>query len=217
MGSKRTRRFNAPVILDSGRFAKRVVEYQRGEVIFSQGDASESVMYIQEGGVKLSVVSKTGREAVVAMLGPGDFFGEGSLSGETARRGSATAIRLSTVLAIEKDQMVRLLHKQPEWADRFLAHLLGANIRIEQDLIAHHLDSAEKRLARALLRLARYGQLDRPQRVLPHMSPVALAEIAGTTSASVHFFMKKFQQLGFIEDDGVLKINSSLLSVVLHE
>jgi CRP-like cAMP-binding protein len=217
MGSKRTHRFNAPAILERGGLAKRVVEYQRGEIIFSQGDASENVMYLQEGGVKLSVASKTGREAVMAMLGPGDFFGEECLAGQTARKGSATAVTQSTVLAIRKDQMVRLLHTQPEWADRFITHLLGTTIRIEQDLIAHVFNSTEKRLARALLRLARYGQQDRPQRVLPQMSPLALAKMVGATSASVDFFMKKFQRLGFIKDDGVLEINRSLLSVVLHE
>jgi CRP-like cAMP-binding protein len=167
--------------------------------------------------VKLSVRSKTGREAVVAMLGPGDFFGEGCLAGQPVRMGSATAITLSTILVLKKEKMVRLLHKQPELADRFIAHMLGTNIRIEQDLTNQLFNHDEKRLARKLLLLARYGKQDKPERVLPHMSLEKLAKMVGTTRPQVDFFMKKFNRLGFIEDDGGLKINNSLLSVILHE
>ena len=217
MGSKTTRPFDAQAFLHSAGLANHAVEYQRAEIIFSQGDAAKSVMYIQKGGVKLSVASPMGREAVVAMLGPGDFFGEGCLAGQPAQIGSATTITLSTILVIEKDKMVRLLHKQPALSDRFITHMLGTNIRIEQDLIAHLFNSSEKRLARALLRLARYGKHETPQRVLPQMSQEALAKMVGTTTVRVDFFMKKFKRLGFIEDNGGLKINNSLLSVVLHE
>jgi len=217
MRSRSTPTFNAQAFLDSSGIAKKIVEYRRGEAIFSPGDASVSVMYIQKGGVKLSALSKTGREAVVAMLGPGDFFGEGCLAGQPVRMGSATAITLSTILVLKKAKMVRLLHKQPELADRFITHMLGTNIRIEEDLTDQLFNHDEKRLARTLLLLARYGKQDKPQRVLPQMSQEKLAKMVGTTRAKVDFFMKKFKRLGFIENDDGLKINNSLLSVVLHE
>jgi CRP-like cAMP-binding protein len=217
MKSKSTPTFDAQAFLDSAGIAKKIVQYRRAEGIFSQGDPCDSVMYIQKGGVKLSVRSKTGREAVVAMLGPGDFFGEGCLAGQPVRMGSATAITLSTILVLKKEKMVRLLHKQPELADRFIAHMLGTNIRIEQDLTNQLFNHDEKRLARKLLLLARYGKQDKPERVLPHMSHEKLAKMVGTTRPQVDFFMKKFNRLGFIEDDDGLKINNSLLSVILHE
>ena len=217
MRSTRGRTFDAQAFLDSAGIAKKIVEYGRGEGIFSQGDACDSVMYIQKGGVKLSVRSGTGREAVVAILGPGDFFGEGCLAGQPARMGSATAITSSKILVLKKEKMVRLLHEQPELADRFIMHMLGTNIRIEEDLTNQLFDHDEKRLARTLLLLARYGKQDKPQRILPQMSPQKLAKMVGTTRAKVDFFMKKFKRLGFIEDDGGLTINKSLLSVVLHD
>ena len=159
--------FNAQAFLDSPGMAKTIVEYARGETIFTQGDACEDVLYIQTGGVKLSVLSKTGREAVVAMLGPGDFFGEGCLAGQPLRMGSATAITPSTILLVAKEKMVRLLHKQHEMSDRFISHMLARNIRIEEDLIDQLFNSSEKRLARTLLLLARYGKQDKPDRVVP--------------------------------------------------
>jgi CRP/FNR family transcriptional regulator, cyclic AMP receptor protein len=217
MKSTRTRTFNAQAFLDSAGTAKTIVEYRRGEGIFSQGDACDSVMYIQKGGVKLSVRSETGREAVVAMVGPGDFFGEGCLAGQPARMGSATAITSSTILVLKKAKMVRLLHEQPELANRFITHMLGTNIRIEEDLTNQLFNHDEKRLARTLLLLARYGKQDTPQRILPQMSRQKLAKMVGTTRAKVDFFIKKFKRLGFVEDDGGLTINKSLLSVVLHE
>jgi CRP/FNR family transcriptional regulator, cyclic AMP receptor protein len=217
MKSTRTRTFNAQAFLDSAGTAKTIVEYRRGEGIFSQGDAGDSVMYIQKGGVKLSVRSETGREAVVAMVGPGDFFGEGCLAGQPARMGSATAITSTTILVLKKAKMVRLLHEQPELANRFITHMLGTNIRIEEDLTNQLFNHDEKRLARTLLLLARYGKQDTPQRILPQMSRQKLAKMVGTTRAKVDFFIKKFKRLGFVEDDGGLTINKSLLSVVLHE
>jgi len=211
--------FNAQAFLDSAGMPKTVMEYGRGETIFTQGDACEEVMYIQTGGVKLSVLSKTGREAVVAMLGPGDFFGEGSLAGQPVRMGSATAITPSVILLVGKDKMVRLLHQQHAMSDRFISHMLSRNIRIEEDLIDQLFNSSEKRLARALLLLARYGKQDKPVRVVPMISQETLADMIGTTRSRVNFFLNKFKRLGFIEYNGKipLKINSSLLSVVLHD
>jgi CRP-like cAMP-binding protein len=211
--------FNAQTFLKSAGVAKRVAQYGRGEAVFTQGDACKHVMYIQAGGIKLSVLSKTGKEAVVAMLGPGDFFGEGSLAGQPFRMGSATAITPSTILLVDKQQMVRLLHKQHAMSDRFIAHLLARNVRIEEDLIDQLFNSSEKRLARTLLLLARYGKQDMPVRVVPRISQATLAEMIGTTRSRVNFFLNKFKKLGFIEYDGELplKVNSSLLSVVLHD
>ena len=217
MVSKQKGGFKAQAFLDSAGIARKIVEYRRAEVIFTQGDPGESVLYIQKGGVKLSVLSKTGREAVVAMLGPGDFFGEGCLAGQPVRMGSATAITDSTILLVGKDQMVRLLHKQHALSDRFIAHMLARNIRTEEDLIDHLFNSSEKRLARTLLLLARFGKQDTPVRAVPKISQETLAEMVGTTRSRVNFFMNKFRRLGFIETEGGLKINSSLLSVVLHD
>jgi len=211
--------FNAQAFLDSSGVAKGVVEYARDATIFTQGDLCEDVLYIQTGGVKLSVLSKTGREAVVAMLGPGDFFGEGCLAGQPVRMGSATAITPSVIRIVAKDKMVRLLHKQHAMSDRFISHMLSRNIRIEEDLIDQLFNSSEKRLARTLLLLARYGKQDKPARVVPKISQETLAEMVGTTRSRVNFFLNKFKRLGFIEYNGdiPLKINSSLLSVVLHD
>lgn len=217
MRSKSTHTFNAQAFLDSAGIAKKVVAYRRADTIFSQGDVGDSVMYIQKGGVKLSVRSKTGREAVVAMLGPGEFFGEGCLAGQPLRMGNATALTLSTILVLKKAKMVRLLHKQRELADRFIVHMLGTNIRIQEDLLDQLFNDQEKRLARALLLLARYGMKDEPERVLPKVSQQKLAKMAGTTRSNVDVFMKKFKRLGFIDDGDGLTINHSLLSVVLHE
>ena len=211
--------FNVQAFLDSAGLAKTIIQYGRDEVIFTQGDASEHVLYVQSGGVKLSVVSKTGKEAVVAMLGPGDFFGEGCLAGQPVRMGSATAITPSDILRVEKPEMVRLLHRQHAMSDRFIAHMLTRNIRIEEDLIDQLFNSSEKRLARTLLLLARYGKEDKPIRTVPRVSQETLAEIVGTTRSRVNFFLNKFKKLGFIEYDGErpIKVNESLLTVVLHD
>jgi CRP/FNR family cyclic AMP-dependent transcriptional regulator len=217
MESKQKGTFNTQAFLDSAGVARTIVEYQRADVIFSQGDACESVLYIQKGAVKLSVLSKTGKEAVVAMLGPGDFFGEGCLAGQSVRMGSATAITASTVLFVEKDEMVRLLHQQHTLSDRFIAHTLARNIRIEEDLVDQLFNSSEKRLARTLLLLARYGKQDTPVRAVPKISQETLAEMVGTTRSRVNFFMNKFQRLGFIDYKDGLKVNNSLLTVVLHD
>jgi CRP/FNR family cyclic AMP-dependent transcriptional regulator len=211
--------FNAEAFLKSTGVTKRVVQYGRGDAVFTQGDACGHVMYIQAGGIKLSVLSKTGREAVVAMLGPGDFFGEGCLAGQPFRMGTATAITPSTILLVAKEKMVTLLHSEHAMSDRFISHMLARNIRIEEDLVDQLFNSSEKRLARTLLLLARYGKQAQPVRVLPRLSQATLAEMIGTTRSRVNFFLNKFKKLGFIEYDGELplKVNSSLLSVVLHD
>jgi CRP/FNR family cyclic AMP-dependent transcriptional regulator len=209
--------FDAQAFLDSAGVARKVNEFKRAETLYAQGDAAKSVMYLQSGGVKLTVVNEVGKEAVVAILGPGDFFGEGSLAGQSVRMGTATAITPSTVLVIEKKEMFKVLHEEHGLSDRFIKFMLARNIRIEEDLIDQLFNSSEKRLARTLLLLARYGKEDQPHGVLPKMSQEMLAEMIGTTRSRVNFFMNKFRKLGFIEYNGGLQINTSLLSVVLHE
>ena len=191
------------------------MKYARSAVIFSQGDPATDVFYIQQGSVKLSVLSRTGKEAVVAILGPGDFFGEGCLAGQPRRMATASALGASTVLVVEKPQMLEMLHTQPTLAARFLSHMLTRNIRIEEDLVDQLFNSSEKRLARALLLLARYGKEDQPLRVT--LSQETLAEMVGTTRSRVNFFMNKFRDLGFIEYNGDIKVNAALLTVVLHQ
>lgn len=214
-------RFNAQAFLDSTGLARPIVKFQPGEVVFAQGDKADSVLYLQSGTVKLSVVSKTGKEAVVAMLGPKDFFGEGCLAGQTLRISSATAVAPSAVLVIPKKQMAKVLHDQNSLSDRFIAHMVSRNVRIEQDLIDQLFNSSEKRLARALLLLARYGKQNKPQQIVAKISQETLSEMVGPTRSRVNFFMNKFKRLGFIDYDAHLdqgiQINSSLLSVVLHD
>jgi len=209
--------FDAQAFLDTAGVARKVREMKNAEVIYSQGDAANSVIYLQEGGVKLTVISESGKEAVVAMLGPGDFFGEGCLAGQTVRMGTASAVTPGRLLIIEKREMFKVLHEQHELSDRFINFMLARNIRIEEDLIDQLFNSSEKRLARTLLLLARYGKDDKPHGVLPQISQETLAEIIGTTRSRVNFFMNKFRKLGFITYNGHLQINTSLLSVVLHE
>jgi CRP-like cAMP-binding protein len=210
--------FNAQAFLDSSGVARTIVEYRRREKLYSQGGIASTVMYIQKGGVKLSVVSETGKEAVVALLGPGDFFGEGCLAGVPFRMGTATAITPTTVLVIEKKEMIRVLHEEHKLSDRFIAYLLTRNIRVEEDLVDQLFNSIEKRLARALLLLARYSKQDQPQKTLPKISQETLAEMVGTTRSRINMFMNKFKKLGFIHyDNGAIQVQNSLLSVVLHE
>jgi len=209
--------FDVHAFLDSAGVSRRIVRFARGAVVFAQGALANSVFYIQEGGVKLSVLSSAGKEAVVAMLGPGDFIGEGCLAGQTHRMGTAMAMAPTTVLRIPKREMMRTLHEQSSLSDRFIAHMLVRNIRIEEDLVDQLFNSSEKRLARTLLLLARYGNEDTSPRMLPKLSQETIAEMVGTTRSRVNFFMNKFRKLGFIEYNGGLKINSSLLSIVLHD
>jgi CRP/FNR family cyclic AMP-dependent transcriptional regulator len=209
--------FDAQAFLDSAGVARKIVEFKKKEILFSQGDASGAVIYIQKGGVKISVVSKTGKEAVVAILGPGDFVGEGGLAGQPLRMATATAVTPATVLVIDKKEMFRVLHAEHALSDRFITYMLQRNIRTEEDLIDQLFNSSEKRLARTLLLLARYGKEDKPQRVIPKISQETLAEMVGTTRTRVNFFMNRFREMGFIKYNGGLQVNSSLLSVVLHE
>jgi CRP-like cAMP-binding protein len=217
MKSKKKDAFDAHAFLDSPSVAKRVQEFKKAEIVYSQGDAAQSVMYLQKGGVKLTVVNELGKEAVVAILAPGDFFGEGCLAGQSVRIGTATTITPSTVLVIEKGEMFKVLHEQHALSDRFIKFMLARNIRIEEDLVDQLFNSSEKRLARTLLLLARYGKEDQPHGVLHKVSQETLAEMIGTTRPRVNFFMNKFRKLGFIKYNGGLQINTSLLSVVLHE
>src|ERR1700687_885124 len=209
--------FDAQVFLDTAGVARKVTEYRRAESIYSQGEAAESVMYVQKGGVKLSVVNGSGREAVVAMFGPGDFFGEGCMAGQTIRMGTTTAVTPTTVLVIQKEELLRVLHAEHELSDHFISYMLAHNIRVEEDLVDQLFNSSEKRLERTLLLLARYGIQDQPDRILAKVSQETLAEMIGTTRSRVNFFMNKFRKLGFIEYNGKIKVNKSLLSVVLHE
>jgi CRP/FNR family cyclic AMP-dependent transcriptional regulator len=213
---KKQRGFDGEAYLESAGPARKVVKYRRGEVVFSQGDPGNNVMYIQKGEIKLSVLSRIGKEAIVAMLAPGDFLGEGALTGQPIRIGTATAVMASTLLIIEKQAMIRLLHEESTFSDRFITYMLTRNIRIEADLVDQLFNSSEKRLARTLLLLARYGQAH-PQGTLPKISQETLAEMIGATRPRVNFFMNKFRKLGLIEYNGGLKINSSLLSIVLHD
>jgi CRP/FNR family transcriptional regulator, cyclic AMP receptor protein len=217
MKGKQQPAFDVEVFLRSGGAGKTIVTYQPTDVIFCQGDASDNVLYIQEGAVKLSVQSHGGREAVVAMLGPGDFFGERALAGHPVRLEAATAMTATTVLIIPKQQMIRLLHDQHALSDRFIIYMLARNMRIEADLVDQLFNSSEKRLARTLLLLARYGKPDQTHRHLPRISQETLAEMVGTTRSRVNFFMNKFKKLGFVEYNGGLKVNHSLLTVIVHD
>jgi CRP-like cAMP-binding protein len=192
-------------------------EHEDGRTIFAQGDPATSVMYIERGTVRLSVLSHAGKEAVIAVLSGGTFFGEGCLVGQPRRMATASAMAACTIVVVEKQEMVRQLHAQPTFAERFLTHMLTRNIRIEEDLIDQLFNSSEKRLARTLLLLARYGEPEANHRTLPRVSQETLAEMVGTTRSRVNFFMNKFRKLGFIEYNGGLKINNSLLSVVLRD
>jgi CRP/FNR family transcriptional regulator, cyclic AMP receptor protein len=210
--------FDAQAFLDSTGVARQVVGYRTSQNVFSQGDPATRVMYIQKGGVRVSVINETGKEAVVAILGQGDFLGEGCLAGQDVCMGTATTIAPTRALVIEKREMIRMLHEQPAFSDRFISYMLTRNIRIQEDLTDQLFNSSEKRLARALLLLARYGKQDKPQIVPSMVSQETLAEMIGTTRPRVNFFMNKFRKLGFIQyNNGGVQVHSSLLSVVLHD
>jgi CRP/FNR family cyclic AMP-dependent transcriptional regulator len=214
----RSSAFNVELFLESAGLRRTVDRFRGKETVFAQGDPAKVVMYIQEGGVKLSVINETGKEAVVAILGPGDFFGEGCLAGQSVCMATATTIAPTTVLVIEKTEMIRVLHEEHEFSDRFIAYMLARNVRVEEDLIDQLFNSSEKRLARTLLLLARYGSRGHPQKVLPKVSQEMLSEMIGTTRPRVNFFMNKFRKLGFIQySKGEIHIDNSLLSVVLHD
>jgi CRP-like cAMP-binding protein len=216
MGSRKDR-FDAKAFLNATGVAKTIAHYRSSDVIFSQGDPADTVLYIQQGSVKLSVLSRAGKEAVVGMLGTGDFFGEGALAGQPLRLSTAIAAAPSRILVVPKKQMIRLLHQQPQLSDRFITYMLARNSRLEEDLVDQLFNASEKRLARTLLLLARYGKPDGPVRILPKVSQEVLAEMVGTTRSRVNFFMNKFRKLGFIEYNGGLKVHEALMSVVLHD
>jgi CRP-like cAMP-binding protein len=206
-----------PDLVDWTGVALQRIQYEPAATIFGQGDPATSVMYVDTGAVRLSVVSHAGKEAVIAVLDAGHFFGEGCLASQPHRMATATAMAPCTILCVEKADMVRELHARPAFADRFLTHMLTRNIRIEEDLIDQLFNSSEKRLARTLLLLARYGKPEASHRTFPRVSQETLAEMVGTTRSRVNFFMNKFRKLGFIEYHGGLKINNSLLTVVLRD
>ena len=212
------RAFNVKSFLDSTGLGRKVGKFGRKQKVFAQGDPAKHVMYVQDGGVKLTVVNESGKEAVVAILGPGDFFGEACLGGQQVCMATATTIAPTTVLVIDKNEMIRVLHEEHEFSDRFIAYMLARNIRVEEDLIDQLFNSSEKRLARTLLLLARYGAPGDPQKSLPNVSQETLAEMIGTTRSRVNFFMNKFRKLGFIHyNSRKIHIDNSLLSVVLHD
>jgi CRP-like cAMP-binding protein len=219
MGSARRPARDAQSFFDSVGIARRTATYSPEAVVFSQGDASDSVLYIQEGEVKRSVLSKTGREAVVARLGPGQFFGEACLAGQKKRVDRATTTKASTIVVIARREMARVLHDEPALSDWFIAHMLTHTIRIEEDLVDQLFSSAERRLASALLLLARYGTQEKPERVVPMVSQSKLANMVGTTADCIHVLMSKFRTLGFVDygRGPSLTIDKSLLGVVLNE
>jgi CRP/FNR family transcriptional regulator, cyclic AMP receptor protein len=216
-GKNKPSTFDVEAFLSSTGVARIIMEFGRKETLFSQGEPCKNVMYIQKGRVKISVVSQTGKEVVVGMMGPGDFIGEGGLAGQPNRIATATATEKVTVLKIDNKEMFRVLHAETAFSDRFITFMLERNIRIEEDLMDQLFNSTEKRLARALLLLARYGNDDKLQRVLPKITQETLAGMVGTTRSHINLFMNKFKKLGFIKYDGGLQINDSLLSVVLHD
>jgi CRP-like cAMP-binding protein len=209
--------FKAQAFLDSSSVARTVLQYRTLQLAYAQGDPATSVMYIQEGKVKLSVVNEVGKEAIVAILGPGDFFGEGCLAGQSVRMGTATALIPTTVSVIQKNDMIRAIHSERTFPDRFVSNLLSRKLRTEEDLIDHLFNSVEKRLARALLLLTGYGKQEPPQKMLPKISQEMLAEMVGTTRPRINFFINKFKKLGYIRYEGGLHIDTSLLNVLLHE
>jgi CRP/FNR family transcriptional regulator, cyclic AMP receptor protein len=209
--------FDLQLFLDTAGVTRKINTFRKSQRIYSQGDPAKGVNYIQEGGVTLSVINTGGKEAVVAILGPGDFFGEGCLASQPLRMATATAIMPTSILFIDKSEMMHVLRKEHALSDRFISHMLARNRQIEEALIDQLFNSSEKRLARILLLMARYGKEDQPHAVLPKVSQETLAEMVGTTRSRVNFFMNKFRRLGFIKYNGALQINTSLLSVVLHD
>jgi CRP/FNR family cyclic AMP-dependent transcriptional regulator len=209
--------FNPKSFLAKVGKGKTHTDYTKDQKVFSQGEAAQAIFYLQKGKVKLTVVSRQGKEAVIAILGGGDFFGEGCLAGQPQRMSTVTTLSECSIVRIDKADTVRVLHEEPAFSEMFLHYLLSRNIRIEEDLVDHLFNSSEKRLARVLLLLANFGKEGKPETVIPKMSQETLAEIIGTTRSRVSFFMNKFRKLGFITYNGHLEVHSSLLNVVLHD
>jgi CRP-like cAMP-binding protein len=214
---KKSSPFDPAAFLAKAGKGKTIAAYRKGQVVFAQADAADAIFYVQKGKLKLTVVSNIGKEAVVALLGAGDFFGEGCLAGQQLRMATATTMSECAIMRLEKADAVRVLHDEPAFSELFLKYLLSRNIRIEEDLVDQLFNSSEKRLARVLLLLANFGKEGRPEKVIPKMSQETLAEIVGTTRSRVSFFMNRFRKLGFIKYNGELEVHSSLLNVVLHD
>jgi len=218
MATPRTRKsFNVKVFLTTVEGGTSVSNYRKNRKIFAQGDVADSVLYVQEGQVKLSIISERGKEAVVALHNTGDFFGEGCLSGQPLRLATATATTDCVITRLDKATVVRVLHDEPKFSEMFLTYILARNARVEEDLVDQLFNSSEKRLARLLLLMANFGKEGRPEPVIAKVSQETLAEMVGTTRSRVSFFMNKFRKLGFIEYNGELKIHNSLLNMVLHD
>jgi CRP-like cAMP-binding protein len=217
MAPKEKHPFDPKLFLAKVGKGRTLAEYRKNQVVFSQGDPADTIFYIQKGKVKLTVVSNAGKEAVLAILGSGDFLGEGCLAAQPIRMASATALSECSIIRLEKPSMIRVLHDEPTFSELFVSHLLLRTIRIEEDLVDQLFNSSEKRLARVLLLLANFGKEGRPEPVIAKISQETLAEMIGTTRSRVSFFMNKFRRLGFIEYNGGLEVNSSLLNVVLHD
>jgi CRP/FNR family cyclic AMP-dependent transcriptional regulator len=215
--SSRIPRFDVEKYLQTAGAARKIENYRKGQTIFTQGEPCHSVMYIQRGGVKLAITSHQGKEAVIALLQAGEFFGEGCIAGQPLRSSTAIATDSTAVLVIGKREMIRVLHEEHEFSDRFVSYMLQRNVRVEEDLADQLFNSSEKRLARALLLIARYGKVEQPEKVVAKVSQETLAEMIGTTRPRVSFFMNRFRKLGYIRYNGGLEINSSLLSVILHD
>ncbi len=209
--------FDLKTFLSKANGGRTIADYEENRVIFAQGDPADAVFHVLKGKVKLVVLSRQGKEAVVAILGAGDFLGEACLAGQAIRMGTAIAMTACSIMKLEKSEVIRTLHDQPTFSEAFVTYLLSRNIRIEDDLVDQLFNSSEKRLARVLLLLAQFGKEDAPQAVIPKISQETLAEIVGTTRSRVNFFMNRFRKLGFITYNGGLKIHNSLLNVVLHD
>jgi CRP/FNR family cyclic AMP-dependent transcriptional regulator len=216
--SKKLRQFDTKTFLSTINGGRQIEAFPKKETIFAQGDSSDAVFYIKEGKVKLTVVATSGKEATIGILNEGDFFGEGCLAGQPLRVGSATAMTDCSVMKIEKESMIEVLHRERAFSDMFVAYLLTRNIRYEEDLVDQLFNSSEKRLARTLLLLAQFGKDGKPENLIPKMSQETLAEMVGTTRSRVSFFMNRFREMGFVDYDGTgLQVHSSLLGVVLHD
>lgn len=215
--SSKKPRFTVEKYLQTAGVERKIATYSKGQTIFSQGEPCLAVMYLQRGGVKLTIMSSAGKEAVIALLCAGEFFGEGAIAGQPMRVATATATESTSVLLIAKQEMIRVLHDEHEFSDRFVSYMLQRNVRVEEDLADQLFNSSEKRLARALLLVARYGKEDQPEKIVAKPSQETLAEMIGTTRSRVSFFMNRFRKLGYIKYNGGLSINSSLLQVVLHD
>jgi CRP/FNR family cyclic AMP-dependent transcriptional regulator len=217
MARKKNSLFHIKEFLAEAGEGKTIAPYEEGKVVFAQGDPATALFYIQEGKIKITVVSQAGKEAVIAVLGAGDFFGEGCLAGQQTRMATATAMTACSIMRLERNTVFVVLHQEPTFSELLLSYMLSRSIRIEEDLVDQLFNSSEKRLARALLLLANFGKDGKPEKVIPKISQETLAEMIGTTRSRVSFFMNKFRRLGFIEYNGSLEVHSSLLNVVLHD